>query len=47
MQAIQIAKRRRVAIHPMANPAEIVDVFLDALQGIKVGAMQKKGKLPT
>jgi AcrR family transcriptional regulator len=45
MQAIQ-SETEKGSIHPVANPAEIVDVFLDALQGIKVGAMQKKVNFP-
>jgi TetR/AcrR family transcriptional repressor of mexJK operon len=34
-------------IKPVQNPADIVDVFLDALHGIKVGSMpQKKANFP-
>ena len=44
-QAIQI-EAEKGTIQPIDNPAEIVDVFLDALHGIKVGAMQKKVNFP-
>lgn len=33
-------------IQPTGNPEEIIDVFLDALHGIKVGAMHKKASFP-
>ncbi|OOQ61660.1 TetR/AcrR family transcriptional regulator [Mucilaginibacter pedocola] len=33
-------------IQPITNPAEIVEVFLDAMHGIKVGFMQKKINFP-
>lgn len=36
------AETERGKIQPVANPAEIVEVFLDALNGIKVGSMQHK-----
>ncbi|MEO7212169.1 TetR/AcrR family transcriptional regulator [Mucilaginibacter sp.] len=44
-QAIQ-TEAQKGTIRPIDNPAEIVDVFLDALHGIKVGAMQKKVNFP-
>ena len=41
------AEAGRGHIKPVDNPVEIVDVFLDALHGIKVGSMpQKKASFP-
>lgn len=41
------AEAEKEGATPIANPAEIVDLFLDALHGIKVGAMhQKKTNFP-
>ena len=39
--AIQ-AETEKGRIQPVTNPADIVDVFLDALTGIKVGSMQHR-----